>query len=69
MTTLECMGGRGLGACVPSAAEWGALGAELGWKDPAAAAMVRGTLERRGKEEKQWNVLENRVMVVGWDGN
>lgn len=65
MTTLECIGGRGLGAWVPRGAERAGAGADLGWRDPAAAAMVRGTLERRGKEEKRWNVLENRVGGCG----
>ena len=42
-------------------------GVDLGWRDPAAAARVREKLERMGKEEKRWNVLENRMVVVGWN--
>ena len=68
MMTLECMV-RGFEAEL----DWGAVmtgrevegGAVLVWKEPAAAR-VRGRLERRGREEKRWKVLENRMVVVGW---
>lgn len=69
MTTLECMF-RGFGAVLAGGAvrigrdaEGGAF---FGWKEPAAAR-VRERLERRGREEKRWKVLENRMVVVGVD--
>ncbi len=66
MTTLECMV-RGFEAVLDRGAvrtgreaEGGVL---LGWKE-TAAARVRERLERRGREEKRGNVLENRMVVV-----
>lgn len=35
----------------------------FGWKEPTAAT-VRERPERRGREEKRWKVLENRMVVV-----
>lgn len=70
MMTLECMV-RGFGAVLPRGAEnvgrFADGGVVLGWK-VAAAARVREKLERSGREEKRLKVLENRMMVVGWDG-
>lgn len=70
MMTLECMF-RGFGAVLARGAVRFGRDAEgevfLGWKEPAAAR-VRERLERRGEEEKRWKVLENRMVVVGWNG-
>lgn len=69
MMTLECMV-RGFGAELPRGAEnvgrFADGGEVLGWK-VAAAARVREKLERSGREEKRLKVLENRMVVVGWD--
>ncbi len=70
MITLECML-RGLAAVLATGAVRTGRDVEdevfLGWKEPAAAR-VRERLERRGREEKRWKVLENRMVVVGWKG-
>lgn len=71
MMTLECMV-RGFGAVLPRGAENAGRLAEGGvvlglWKVPAAAR-VREKLERSGREEKRLKGLENRMVVVGWDG-
>ena len=73
MTTLECMV-RVFEAELAKGAVRTGREAEgdvvLDWKEPAAA-IVRERLERmgRGREEKRWKVLENRLGVVGWKGD
>ena len=68
MTTLECMVRvfeAELAKGVVRAGREAEGEAVLDWKEPAAAR-VRERLERRGRgrEEKRWKVLENRMVVV-----